>query len=63
MPSAMQTISSFSFSCSQNCTSKCCEGGQRERFRRTVDSMGRTAKVDEGVGVDDLAGADVLAGQ
>ena len=61
MPSTMQTISSFSLSCSQNCTSICCENGQRGRFRQTVDLMGRTTEVDEGVGADKVAGADVLA--
>ena len=52
MPSAMQTISPFSLSCSQNCTSKCYEGGRKRRFRQMVDLMGRIAKADEGVGAD-----------
>ena len=52
MPSAMQTISPFFLSYSQNCTSKCCEGGRRGRFRRTVDLMGRTAKANRRAGTD-----------
>ena len=53
MPRAMKTISPFSLSYSQNCTSKCCESRLRGRFRRTMDSIGRTAEANEGVGVDD----------
>ena len=61
MSSTMQTISTFSLSCSQNCTGKCYEGRQRGRFRRTMDSMGQSAEVDEEVGTNNSAGADVLA--
>ena len=52
MPSTMQTISPFSLFYSQNYISKCCEGGQRGRFRWMMDSMGRTAKADEEVKAD-----------
>ena len=62
MRSAMETISTFSLSCNQNCTSKCSDGGQKERFRRTVDSMGRTAEAEEGVRAEDSIGADMLVG-
>ena len=52
MPSAMQIISPFSLSCGQNCTSKCCEGERKRRFRQMVDLMGQMAEADEGVGAD-----------
>ena len=52
MPSAIQTISPFSLLCSQNCTSKCCEGRRRGRFRWMMESMGQMVEADEGVEVD-----------
>ena len=52
MPSAMHTISPFSLSCNQNCTSKCCEGGGLgEQWTRWI---GRPRQIRESGRTNDL---------